>query len=325
MNGERKKFCINYMGDTLVLRRMVSIAVAGMIILVLLAACSKGVGETQTAVDTSTSTPPTVVITKNVITITPTVPATAIEINVPVEMSKFYMVTFSRSYEADVDGIKIPITIGLTKSLTERPVWSVKSFKPITSEVIDGIGKIYLYSCFLNYVKENSGNSDLTFEHYKEKVRQGEGEIVIGGVDEQKANTNKEREILKIKPSNGINLILTDSQLPVTISQGAYAYIAKGINGELIIIENSLRYSELKEIVGNNPGPQSDEEIAGIIFYTKVTGLLRFLPFTDNKCLLNDIYSLYDGCTNKSVSDEYRKIKKELYSGPRFLVELGSR
>ncbi len=91
----------------------------------------------------------------------------------------FYQPEWYMSEEVMVDGIKMEITIGLTRSVTDRTVEPVKALVPAREDSFERIARYHLQMCWLNYKKNNPGNDGLSFEQYEELVRQGGGEITL--------------------------------------------------------------------------------------------------------------------------------------------------
>jgi len=230
----------------------------------------------------------------------------------------FYAPEWTIAREVVVDGIKMKITLGLTRSVIFRPLEPVKALEPAREDSFERIGKYHLQMCYENYKRNNPGNDGLSFEQYEELVRQGKGEITIAAVDLAKAQTIsdsiKAREILKVSPKN-VSIVFHEGSLPVTLNTLVGTYLAKDENGGLVIVTNFLKADEMKQV--DDWGSQYDPTKGrGEVVTVKILDSMALVAITNNQLLLKGSY------VGSGIECDWTPIKRYTDSFIRYLLSI---
>ncbi len=212
--------------------------------------------------------------------------------------SEFYQTAFAREMEADVDGIKVKVTIGLMSNITERAAEPVTYFEPSNQAAVNEVGRFWLKMCAYNYMvnhsefgnPEEGSNFDNFFPKYEEMVKKGEGKIKIAAVDETTAKTKDKRELLECSPTETI-LIFNDSQLPVVLTQKGSVYLGRGTGGRLIIASNQLSYYDFKNQDNFANTPEERLKLRESVFTMNVAASLDIIASGINELLLGGGYA----------------------------------
>ncbi len=181
------------------------------------------------------------------ITLTPEPTATATETPEPtptveptsVTFSEKYPVKWSEGYTANVGGMEIPIDIGLTHWVMNRPDEPITEIY-IAEDMVDKVGDYFMHMCFWRYT-QLMDHSDVTYEQYLDLVAKGEGKLEIATYDESKPD-QEVPEVTLIDPRNGFSFAWTDRDLPMELYTSSY-YI--GSSFEKFMVMEYLPSSEV--------------------------------------------------------------------------------
>lgn len=190
------------------------------------------IGTVQTPTPIKPSETPSPVITE---TPTPTVTPiakTETEEVVALEFSDKIGLGYKETYIARVEGMDIPIGIGLEYWITKRSTQQIKEVH-IAPDVVDLVGDFFMQACFLRYSKI-MGN-DVTYEEYIDLVKQGKGNIEIAGYNEVSGKNERFPTIQTVDPREGFAYTFAEQKLPILYDKdlGSF-YIGVDGRGKLL-------------------------------------------------------------------------------------------
>ncbi len=219
-----------------------------------------------------------------------------------------YPVEFNRTYEAEVGGVSVKMTIVLS-NLEDRALEPVKGFQVARPDAVQNMAEYYLKMCWLNYRKNHSEAANIGFDQYLGLVKEGKGKVTLAVADESKpANPTKVREIMEIDPRNVI-LGFREGSLPVHLTQEGHVYLAKNKEGKLVFLSNDLKATSLTYMrdKGNTDGLGGTFAV-NLVFSRSLVGMTRLIAVASKE--YNDRFVLgYFGSTGiefdtSSVEDE---------------------
>jgi hypothetical protein len=244
---------------------------------------------TQTPVPAETFTPtptetfmPTPTQTETA-TATPTEARTAAE-----ETSRYFQPEFQLDLEGNVDGISIPYTVGLHKSIVERAEEPIKTISVNREDAPDLYAKFWLTICWQKYLEQHPNDAKITLAQYEDLVKNGEGEIEVAAVDENTDDQNN--KILTFHPEKGFVSIFVDKSITLPEDGNTLFSFYFGMNrkGQLIIADNSL-WSDF--ISGQRPYSGYEgwtlDNLIGLVVSDYVAVQLETVISTNNAALIS--------------------------------------
>lgn len=205
------------------------------------------------------------------------------------EYSKYFPVEFYQSYDNTiVHGVTIKnMTIGLAKSVTQRALEPVKSFKLYRPDALAIMGDCWLHTCWENYKHYNPGNDGLTYEQYLKQVNSGVGRITVAAVDETASKSYSDRSIVTLDPRDGFFINGTDQQLPVRLNAIKYLYLGKNSHGQLV---TGCSIAAIRLVEARQNTNLSPEISLGLQFSTSILDVINQYTGGENTCLMLSAY-----------------------------------
>lgn len=248
--------------------------------------------------------------------------------------SEFYKPAFAKELEANVDGIKVNITIGLMSNITERALEPVKSFSPTNQAAVNEVGRFWLKMCAYNYMinhsefgnPEEGSNFDNFFPKYEEIVRNGGGQLTLAGVNEVTSRDKNKREESWQVPPTDITLIFSDGRLPVVLTEKGSVYIAKNNQGKLVIASTELDYRILEDQNNYCKSPEQCRQYKGSAFTNRLTDAFDIVA-QNNALLFRGSWigsGVEYGAPEKVMQIWEEEYKKALFATPEktfFLIQ----
>ena len=193
------------------------------------------------------------------------------------EFSEKYPPEWSESYTANVGGMEIPISIGLSDWVVNRPSSPISEIH-IAPDMVDKIGDYFMHMCFWRYT-ELMGNPDISYDQYLRMVAEGDGGAEFPTYDENRTD-QKLPENSIILPGEGFSLTFVDQPLPID-SLGTTIYYGTS-NGKIHFVIN-LTGSDIAnaKVPGISPSLSMD-----VLFTNTINNNLSLFGAVDNKCLL---------------------------------------
>ncbi|MDM7918096.1 MAG: hypothetical protein QUS12_02910, partial [Methanosarcina sp.] len=216
-------------------------------------------------------------------TATPTEARTAAE-----ETSRYFQPEFQLDLEGTVDGITIPYTLGLHKSVVERAEEPIKTISVNREDAPDLYAKFWLTICWQKYLEQHPNDAKITFAQYEDLVKNGEGEIEVAAVDENTDDQNN--KILTFHPEKGFVSIFVDKSITLPEDGNTLFSFYFGMNrkGQLIIADNSL-WSDF--ISGQRPYSGYEgwtlDNLIGLVVSVYVAERLEMVISTNNAALIS--------------------------------------
>ena len=256
----------------------------------------------QPVVDTSTPNP-----SPESSTVTP-VPPTNTPTEAPTETpkvevrnlaeseSKFYDPEFVLRMEMEYKGIKMPLTVGLMKSLVERAKEPIKSVVLNDPTKLVDIAELWMKVGLENYKRYNPGNDNLTLDQYVDLVKDGGGLMTVAGISEKDAKSQKDPvvEDLKFSPLKGYVVLMADDndEFPMLLQPNPNYSLYFGINenGSLVIVSQFMPVLTFTEQRGYadiyKQQGTSVEIILNAAFSLEVARAAIYPIYGKNKCLV---------------------------------------
>jgi hypothetical protein len=256
----------------------------------LLAAC--GSNPTAETVPGSVNLPQTSTLTPSrtpLPTETPeqTLPPT--ETIIPInETSRYFEPGFQLDVEGNVDGIKVPFTVGLHPSIMNRAVEPVKSVTVNRPDTNDTYAKFWLTMCWKKYEMQHPEAAGMSFVQYEELVKKGGGEVQIAAVDEKTGDSNN--KLLTFHPENGFVYIPVDYtvHLPEALNTLTGIYFGMNEKGQLVVVSNSLYPDVLSSMRSSASGAGYKPDFAvDLQFSRSIAETLEDILSLDNNGLLS--------------------------------------
>ena len=216
-------------------------------------------------------------------TATPTEARTTAE-----ETSRYFQPEFQLDLEGTVDGITIPYTLGLHKSIVERAEEPIKTISVNREDTPELYAKFWLTICWQKYLEQHPNDAKITFQQYEELVKNGEGEIEVAAVDENTDDQNN--KILTFHPEKGFVSIFVDKSITLPEDGNTLFSFYFGMNrkGQLIIADNSL-WSDF--ISGQRPYSGYEgwtlDNLIGLVVSDYVAEQLEMVISTNNAALIS--------------------------------------
>jgi hypothetical protein len=173
---------------------------------------------------------------------TPTTELTPIEEVVPgSEVSIFFPPAFYRETKGGTlkigeVTINVPLSLGLTKKLSEREKYPISGFELNTEDdtALNALAMLY-FKDFYEIYKDQKKSPDLTLEEYAKLVANGEGKIRVYVVDEVTATDKYDRDEYEVSITQGLELLGGDvGEFSAHTSQATY-YIGINEEGNLVL------------------------------------------------------------------------------------------
>lgn len=213
-------------------------------------------------------------------TVAPTVEPTATVEATSVTFSEKYPVKWNESYTANVGGMEIPIDIGLTHWIMNRPDEPISEIH-IAADMVDNVGEYFMQMCFWRYT-QLMDHPEITYEQYLELVAKGEGKIEVATYDEDKPD-QKIPEVTLIDPRKGFSFAWVDGDLPLKIFQFSFRL---GSSKEKILFSQYIPSSRL-----NSPKKwnRSEEDYSILLLSDSITShTLSILGNCDNQKIIHE-------------------------------------
>ena len=141
----------------------------------------------STATQEMTLVPETEVATETLVPTETQVPTSEIRFT---EFSRKFSHLYKESYVAEIEGMQIPIGLGLSHEVTSRANNPIKTAH-IVEDIVPILAEIYLKSCHYRFTNMMEGNEKVTYEEYVELVREGKGNLEMYVFNENLDSTCK--------------------------------------------------------------------------------------------------------------------------------------
>lgn len=209
--------------------------------------------------------------------------------------SKFYDPEFVLRMEMEYKGIKMPLTVGLMKSLVERAKEPIKSVVLNDPTKLVDIAELWIKVGLENYKRYNPGNDNLTLDQYVDLVKDGGGLMTVAGISEKDAKSQKDPvvEDLKFSPTKGFVVLMADDndEFPLLLQPdpNQSAYFGVNENGGLVIASQFTSVNSMvdqRQYEGKEPGGYTVEEALNMMFGYEVARAAMYPIYGKNKCLV---------------------------------------
>jgi hypothetical protein len=219
-------------------------------------------------------------------TLTPEPTATATETPEPTsemrftEFSRRYFPSYKESYVAEIEGMQIPIGLGLSYEVTARPNNPIKTAH-IAEDIVPILAEIYLKGCHHRFTNMKEGNEGVTYEEYVELVREGKGNLEMYVYNENK----KDRfpELMSIDPRQGFAISLVDELLPLKMPSDVSLYVGSDGSGKYFVA-HQVTSGYLKTFYNFIPS-DGEEAVWGLLFQQIYQGVFVPIVTMENDCL----------------------------------------
>ena len=157
------------------------------------------------------------------------------------EVSRFFPPAFYRETKGGTIQVgevtlNVPISLGITKKLTEREKYPIPGFELNTDDdaALEALTMLY-FKVFYEIYKDQKKTPELTLEEYAQLVANGEGKIRVYAVDEATAVDKYDRDWYEVSIIDGIELEVGDlGEFSAHNSQATY-YIGINEGGSLVL------------------------------------------------------------------------------------------
>jgi hypothetical protein len=156
--------------------------------------------------------------------------------------SELFPAVWHETFIGEVDGFRIPLTIGYGDDIRNHPDPNFRIRKiGLTEEGAEAMASLFLHSAWGRHRME-SGNEEVSYQEYLDLLRQGKGNVRVMIMDDNGIT----RRMAEIDPRQGVSVLLTvKKNMPVMIANGVGFYLGVGEEtGRLFLADNE--YLRLK-------------------------------------------------------------------------------
>jgi hypothetical protein len=183
------------------------------------------VSPAPSVVPTASSTPTPSPSPTSTVDLTPSLPP-EFPVNYPIEISHFY--------SAEISGMDIPVSIGVTQGLADRPSEPITDIQ-IAPDVVPLVADYFLKMCYHRYTQVEGHTDVNSFDQYKQLVADGGGQVQLAAVDG--TDQNSKLALRTIDPSQGFSMVFADENaaMPIRMSNLQSIYFGVDGNGRLLV------------------------------------------------------------------------------------------
>jgi len=199
------------------------------------------------------------------------------------EFTKTITLGFKENYVANVEGMEIPIGLGLEHWVTKRSEQQIKEVH-IAPDIVDILGDIFMHACFLRYT--NLMGNNVTYEEYVELVKQGKGQVEIAAFDEITGNNEELPKLMQVDPREGFALTLSEQKQPVVYNKDLWSFYV-GVDGRgRFLVTDDLFTTKYLNTYDPMTEKYSGELVDSIILRDQFNKPLIIMADIDNRCML---------------------------------------
>ena len=223
------------------------------------------------------------------------------------EFTKTITLGFKENYVANVEGMEIPIGLGLEHWVTKRSEQQIKEVH-IAPDIVDILGDIFMHACFLRYT--NLMGNNVTYEEYVELVKQGKGQVEIAAFDEITGNNEELPKLMQVDPREGFALTLSEQKQPVVYNKDLWSFYV-GVDGRgRFLVTDDLFTTKYLNTYDPMTEKYSGELVDSIILRDQFNKPLIIMADIDNRCMLGG--NMTTACGLVSVSEEFNYYSEPL-------------
>jgi hypothetical protein len=211
---------------------------------------------------------------------TPTSPS------LPAEFPVNYPIEISHAYSAEISGMDIPVSIGVTQGLADRPSEPITDIQ-IAPDVVPLVADYFLKMCYYRYTQVEGHTDVNSFDQYKQLVADGGGQVQLAAYD----GTDKDSKLTlrTVDPSKGFSLVFADEALPIRMSNLESIYLGVDKDGRLLIGDNLS--SRLVSAFKSDANIELEvRQGLNAVIRNGFIGVLSDLGGAENRCMLTGDY-----------------------------------
>jgi hypothetical protein len=197
-----------------------------------------------------------------------------------------YPIEISHLYSAEISGMDIPVSIGVTQGLADRPSEPITDIQ-IAPDVVPLVADYFLKMCYHRYVQVEGHTDVNSYDQYLQLVADGGGQVQLAAYD----GTDKDSKLIlrTVDPSKGFSMVFADE--PRTIKMNTLFSLYFGVNkdGKLSIV-GQLPSNQVTAFKNGADTQLLVEGALSELIHVNIQLPMEILGGADNSCLVTGNY-----------------------------------